>query len=115
MTDWKPLPSYWTSAAPDVQVAALDRIRSMAALRTLIALHCIAGLSTVEQDPHYPTAVASITDLVTASGLARSSVQKGVNELREAMLIGVTPWEGARPQLPRAFTMLPIKDMEVDG
>jgi len=110
MSDWRPLPSYALDAAPDVGVWALDRVRSLAALRTLIALHCIGGLSLLPDSN--AVAVASIGDIAGFSGLAKSSVQKGLAELIGSGVIHASGWNPDTPWAPRAFTILPRLRLE---
>ena len=98
---WKPLPEWALAQAQPVEVKDLDRLRSLCALRTLSALHIMAAFTS----PDNRDVTCSARDLMSYSGLSRSSTQKGIRELVEARVILASPWIPGQGPLPKTYTL----------
>lgn len=103
--EWPRLPDWVVTATPPIPVAALERVGSLAALRCLIGLYGIVGVVKAA-DELFPTVQASYGDLRGYTGLARSSIQKGMRELEAAGVIASSPADSSLFQ-PRTYTLLP--------
>lgn len=102
--DWPPLPGWAVEKALPVSVRNLERIRTVAGLRTLMALHVMAAFDGRPWVQGTTSVTCSHRDIRSWSGLSNSAVQKGVAELVGSGCVLATDSVGT---VPKTYTLLP--------